>query len=313
MDAFALNSATVNSVGSYASVVLLPSSTVTVDLALYERIAVSMEGTTGFSFDLVGNIARVSNLGNAPFVSSFVVAGDLTQYKTVSLGTAQTTISLALNGQITTVILGPSGVSSLGWDTIGSLLRIGGMVGETALVWTPAGAVTAVKPLGDQSMTTAFEAFGAVLRTQFLTGQVLSEFVNDSTLSIGYRNYLPDAVLDAGWVNTGNLTLIGGLNATSTSSWLNAGNLSQGYRQLLPASTAAYGFTVQGILTSTQQLSGEMNQSFGVSGSLTTIRYLAGMVSITSTLQGDLANNASGYDLKTLLMIRPESQREMTR
>lgn len=313
MDAFALNSATVNSVGSYASVVLLPSSTVTVEIALYERIAVSMEGTTGFSFDSVGNIARVSNLGDAPVASTFAVTGDLTQYRTVSLGEAETSLSFALNGQVTTVIIGPSGVSTLGWETSGSLLRIGGMIGETSLVWEPEGFAVAVKPLGNQTIVTAFEASGALIRTQLLTGSVISTFTNDSTLSIGYHNYLPDAVLVSGWETPGTLSLIGGLQGSTSSTWLKEGNLSQGYRRNIPTATVDFGFTLEGALRSTQRFSGEMTQGFDVSGFIVNVQRMSGTTYITTTVQGALANNASGYDLKTVLMIRPESQREMTR
>lgn len=290
MDAFALNSATVNSVGSYASVVLLPTSTATVDLALYERIAVSMQGTVGFSLGLVGNIARVANLGNAEAASS-----------------------LTVNGQISIVILGPSGIATSGWDSSGTLLRIGALTGESSLGWSPAGALAATKYLGNQTIAQVLEVSGALQRTQRLSGQLVSEFTSSSVLSGGLISYLPSAQLTVGWETPGTLRMLGRLQGNSTSTWLNNAVLSQGYRQAIPVGVTSQGFGLEGILTNNQRLSGEMVQAFTVSGALATVVTLGGTVYLATTVQGSLANNASGYDLKTLLMIRPESQREMIR
>lgn len=290
MDAFALNSATVNSVGSYASVVLLPTSTATVDLALYERIAVSMEGTIGFSFGLVGNIARVANLGDA-----------------------ETASSLALNGQMSIVILGPSGISASGWTGSGALLRIGTLTGETSLDWSPAGALAATKYLGNQTVTQALDAFGALQRTQRLSGQLVSGFTNNAVLSGGLISYLPAAQVTLSWETPGTLRMLGRLQGISTSTWINDAALSQGFRQALPAGITDQGFALEGQLRTNQRLSGEMVQAFTVSGALANVVTLGGEIHTSHTVQGSLANNAFGYDLKTVLMIRPESQREMIR
>lgn len=268
MDVFALNSGTVNSSGSNASVVLLPTSTSTVGLALYERISVSMEGIVDLSFDAVGDIARVSNLGNGQAESNF-----------------------GLVGQVATVILGPSAVSYLGLEAAGSLLRIGGLVGQVELFLSPASSLTATKYFGTQSTESGFAAIGSLQRTLYLTGASLFGF-----------SYPPPT-----------LTSLVGMEGTSTSVWSSNASLNQGYISLIPAGVALYGFTLNAAIRSTQSLAGEVKLDKTVSGNMSYLVFMEGTAVVSYNLQSALSNNAAGYDLERLLMIRPKSIREMTR
>ena len=312
MDAFALNGSTVNGWGSLAAIVLLPASTATFNLALNERIAVSMEGSMGFSIDTIGDISKVVNIGDAPTAINFAVVGDLAKFQTVTFGPSPIGFGFDMVGAASTVILGPSGNTGFGLDAVGALVRRLNMQGASLSDFTPAARLHSVRYLGSQSASYALDSTGYLLRTGNMAGVSAKSFVLTGPLSQGVRNYMVGDI-PVVFTPIGKLITTGGLSGNAEQTTSLTGSLNKGYRVQLP--TAATGLSMQptGAMQANQRMSGAVTRGFTTEGALLATRYMQGTSTVVITPSGGLANNAMGMDLDSVLMVRPESQREMTR
>jgi hypothetical protein len=291
MNSFTLNGTAINGSGSLASVVFLPSATASVELALNERIAVSMSGELGISLTASGDISRVSNLGSAPTEITFLAAGDLTRNRQIYLGEALTGFDVSASGALTRVILGPPGISEWGMSLSGTLAKVN------------------LGPPGTSEWGMALS--GDLQRNVYLVGTATHQF--DLGGSLSAKRLLGEAsaafFLDA----VGGMSLIGGMSGTADIALIPAGNLTQGLMVSLPSSSIAWGRGFTGTLRSTQMMAGTVTSHTDLVGAVSRLVAITGDVQVGLGLMGSLSNNSGGYDLVHLTMVRPYINREMKR
>lgn len=206
MNGFPFNSGALNGGAALACIVYLPAATATVELALNERIAVSMAGSLGMSISPSGDISRVSNLGSAPFTLGFATAGDLTRSQRIYFEGSSTGFGLDASGAMSTVSLGPYGESSWGFAVAGDMDRRVLLSGSSAIALSPAASVVAVRTLVGSPITTGFAATGAMQLTGGLQGASTITVASSGGLTVGRISNLPLAFTGYALTASGALT-----------------------------------------------------------------------------------------------------------
>ena len=191
MNGFPFNSGALNGGAALACIVYLPAATATVELALNERIAVSMAGNSGMHISPSGDISRVSNLGPAPTTISFSPAGDLTQSQRIYFEGSSTGFGLDASGAMSTVSLGPYGESSWGFAVAGDMDRRVLLSGSSGMALSPAASIVAVRTLVGSTIATGFAATGTMQLTGGLQGASTITVASSGGLTVGRINNLP--------------------------------------------------------------------------------------------------------------------------
>lgn len=245
MNSFPINSGALNGGGSLASIVYLPAATATVELALSERIVVSMTGGIAMSMDLTGDIYRGLNLGTASTGFGFVVTGDLGLNQLVYFDSSSIGFDLDPSGSLAALMLGPYGESSWGLDLSGDMDRRVLLNGLSSSSLTPSASITAVRELGTNTTYMALSATGLLQSTSSLNGSITKQFALSGDLTVGRVNYLPGSVTS--W-------------ALDSSGWLSSNTRMQGDAQLT--------LTVNGDPVAMKPLSGAATYQMTVSAFL---------------------------------------------
>jgi hypothetical protein len=206
MNGFPFNSAALNGGAALASIVYLPAATATVEIALNERIAVSMAGSLGMSISPSGDIYRVSNLGSAPFTFGISTTGDLTQSQRIYFEGSSTGFGLDASGAMSTVSLGPYGESSWGFAVAGDMDRRVMLSGSSAMYLSPTASIVAVRTLVGSTIATGFAATGTMQLTGGLQGASTITVASSGGLTVGRINNLPLASAGFALTNSGVLT-----------------------------------------------------------------------------------------------------------
>jgi len=290
MDSFAVNSSALNNGGVIASIVYLPSSTVTMDTLLFERSVGFMKGDTGMAYSLLGSISGVSFFGNTAVTNGFEVVGDLTKYGRIYIEAANTTFGFNGTGDLRTVALGMPGTTVSEYALTGTLNRTQVFSGSNEIASELIGTLHNTKQLGNSSITISLSPTGSLLYSGGLHGTI------SSALDISS--------------NLGNQVSLFG---SSISTLGLAGNLTKGVVSYIPTANVTSSLVLAGQIKLLIRLRGDIQSDWINTARLSNKHYLSGAIYIATDLYSDLASNASGQDLAALLMIRPAINREMTR
>lgn len=239
------NGTAFNDGGSFASISYLPPATVTIELALHERIAVSLSGTMDLGLSLVGDIARVSNIGDAPLGMGWFLEGGLTHNQRIYLGAVLLDSGLDFNGGMSTLLIGPSGSCEWGVEFTGDVDRRTYMSGITTMDMSPSGTLHSVRRLVADPMTMGIAFTGSMQLNGGLVGTMSMGMAPSGSLTINRRNYLPNANLTQGMALTGSLRGTYRLQGTISST-----------------------LNMTGTIANIKLLSGSMNSGFTFSGDL---------------------------------------------
>jgi hypothetical protein len=226
MNSFLLNGSAINGSGFVAAVVFLPSATASVELALNERIAVSMSGEIGISLTTSGDISRVSNLGSAPAAITFLAAGDLTLNRQIYLGEAFTGFDVSASGTLAKVNLGPSGTSEWGMSLSGNVDRNVYLSGEATHQFDLVGSLSAGRSLGEASAAFSLDAVGGMYLIGGLSGTADIALIPTGNLNQGFRTPLPTGSITWGRGFTGSINKTQMMTGTVTSHTDLVGRLS---------------------------------------------------------------------------------------
>jgi hypothetical protein len=111
----------------------------------------------------------------------------------------------------------------------------------------------------------------------------------------------------------GTMTLTGGLKVQDQITLVPSGNLAKGVRNPFGAQVLTVTHAPTGDLRGLFRFKGTSQKAIATAGTVVLIRHMQGAVLSDISTDADLSNNAAIEDLKDFLMIRRETDREMTR
>ena len=290
LNGFALNSATLNGSGVVAQYVYLPSSTMTMDMALAERRFVSLSGSISSGLSLAGDLSRVANIGSAPMTWTYDQTGSLSRvanlgtgsmdwaydqsgtiYTGITFGYQTLSVAMAATGTMGTVMLIPGGQSDWASTWSGSILLTGGLAGSIDMESSVSGTPRATIHFGDQSIDVSYDIAGLMTCTQRMAGSV------DMGIEV-------------------------------------SGNLAQGQWTAIGAATLGMGMDTTGDLRGTFRMPGAIDLSLDISGDPQRKVYIgSGSIDMAFDLSGLLSRNTSEQDIDQNTFVRPYSERTWTR
>ena len=286
---------------------------ITGDLTRNQRVDIGI-GAFGFGFDMTGTAATVTlgPSGSAGF--SVDAVGEMVR-RAQMFGALDTVISPTARIHSVRDI----GVHSTGWNTVstGDLVRIRMLVGNAVTAFSPAGSLSIGQRIQLPTANTGFDISntGVLRLTGGLFGTTGFSVVPTGDLSIGLRTQIPAGAVDVSFVTQGQrLRLTGGLHAATNFTSINVvGDLHKGYRTQLPPGSVSMQFSTVGALRANYRMQGAVDMGIVNVGKIDKRVVISGNTALGFDINGALANNAQGADLLAVLMIRPETQREMTR
>lgn len=190
MNSAPFNAAALNAPAEQATVVFLPSGSTGFTFTVNERVSSFLSGDTGFSLDTSGDLAKVSNLGQAPTGFSLTpmapppgslriigaagtgfsmdVDGTMSVFTGVPLGLASAGFSMEASGDLTKYAIIPPGEIATHMDAAGTLSLLSLLAGDTGMDVELAGDLIAEVYLGEQSVGFGFEASGNLDAIRFV-------------------------------------------------------------------------------------------------------------------------------------------------
>ena len=244
--------------------------------------------STGMGFLLY---ERASALLSGSITKEVTLVGDIS--KIALIGSANVTFSVTATGDLTryrTAYFNAETVS-VGFTPAGTLTKLSLFpVSGIGITTAITGQLTRIIPMqGDTGI--AVDLIGSLIRTQYL---------GDSQLSL---------TMDLSGVLGAIQYLSGDVNVDIVPS----GDMSIFSRNYIGYASTSMSFAVSGTLLQTVMLAGSTSMSMDIDGTMSRTIFIAGESVTQFDVNGLLSNNATVADLDGFLMVRRQSNREMTR
>lgn len=182
MNFHAINGAAINGSAVMFNIVLLPDGAFGIDTVLFERNVALMEGSFGIELDMLGDVTRLAQLGEAPFGIDLEITG---------------TLALDQNVYLT-------GSFDLAMDATGTLANVRHLSGEFTMALDIAG-----DPTNFASMAATFGidfAWDAMLTAVHSIEPTSFGIANEMTGDLFVYRYLPNGTFGMALNMTGDLT-----------------------------------------------------------------------------------------------------------
>ncbi len=222
--------------------------------------------------------------------------------------------TLDATGDISKVFIIGSAATDFGFEVNGTLDKFTlNFIEPVNVEWgfEPTAALTIRKRLSDASSNKALSVTGTMDPRVVLSGSTAMQRTQTARLHSVIRLKANAVALNRKIDAT--ITLTGGLKGNAPISLVPSGNLARGVRNPFGNQTLQVTTDITGNIRGLFRFKGTSLKAIAPAGNIIRARFLQGTVEMTKTHSADLSNNAPGEDLQGFLMIRRETNREMTR
>lgn len=332
MNGFGLNAAAIDSAGVVAQYAFLPSSSVGITLGLGQFNAALLTGALSLSLDASGDIVKRIQLGTGTTNLAQDASGVMA--KQLQLGTGTSNLGLDASGLMSALKVLPSVSAGFALDATGSLILTAGLSGVADVTLETGGYPFATLDLGNVSLETTFSVSGALSNKQFLAGGSGVTLASTGFLSVGVITEIPSGVapiallMSASEINakpglgvvdvaigvTGELSRRLQIAGSAGLAVDMSGDLAVGLRRYMGPDLIGVLADASGDLTRGMRLGAALaDTQLDATGSLSVRIAIQGSTAMALACEGALAVNATAKDIDQNTLVRPATDRTMTR